>query len=501
MTYGASLEHRRRRLRLQHQPGVVAVRPEHRQFRGMNMLEIDQLYAQIEKGVTDEQFDSIARKIGELAFVNLLDAGDPLGRAAGAGLPARAHPPAGREPDRLPRHLGQGRPHPERLPPPRRLAVLRPQRRRRPALRLPRLEVRRRRRLRRHALEPAESNFKSKVKRGAYPTHERNGIIWAYMGPRTDACRRCPTSRPTCRRRANVSVLLRECNWMQALEGEMDTVHAGFLHYGSESASTQPGPDNSTTTAQRPAKFDGRDGLRHDLRRLPPGRGGQLLLALHPDPLALLPHDPRRRDGRRRTHGRLRADGRRAHDVNGHLHLPTALELQPEFAVGFTTDWYSLQLPMLRATPAKDYLRRQRYSIDRRRSANFSYTGIPGGRAQDRAITSSTARSTTARQGGLGQTELGIIRTRKILLDTAKKFVETGETPPAPQPAATPTCAPVRSSSPEGANRSRRRRSWQVPPAGLLLTGNDGHPVAAEQQPAAAVVWGAWRAFCCSAAA
>src|SRR5262245_33180661 len=32
--------------------------------------------------------------------------------------------------------------------------------------------------------EPAESNFRTKVHARAYPTHERNGIIWAYMGPR-----------------------------------------------------------------------------------------------------------------------------------------------------------------------------------------------------------------------------------------------------------------------------------------------------------------------------
>jgi nitrite reductase/ring-hydroxylating ferredoxin subunit len=31
--------------------------------------------------------------------------------------------------------------------------------------------------------EPAESNFKNKVRAKAYPTHERGGIIWAYMGP------------------------------------------------------------------------------------------------------------------------------------------------------------------------------------------------------------------------------------------------------------------------------------------------------------------------------
>src|SRR5579859_6321166 len=34
--------------------------------------------------------------------------------------------------------------------------------------------------------EPAESDFKSKVKATAYPTCERGGAIWAYMGPRTE---------------------------------------------------------------------------------------------------------------------------------------------------------------------------------------------------------------------------------------------------------------------------------------------------------------------------
>src|SRR3954468_7657109 len=32
--------------------------------------------------------------------------------------------------------------------------------------------------------EPAESDFKSKVKAVAYPCVERNGLIWTYMGPR-----------------------------------------------------------------------------------------------------------------------------------------------------------------------------------------------------------------------------------------------------------------------------------------------------------------------------
>src|SRR5579871_4545294 len=32
--------------------------------------------------------------------------------------------------------------------------------------------------------EPAESNFKTKIKATAYPCQERGGIVWTYMGPR-----------------------------------------------------------------------------------------------------------------------------------------------------------------------------------------------------------------------------------------------------------------------------------------------------------------------------
>ena len=45
--------------------------------------------------------------------------------------------------------------------------------------------------------EPAESNFKDKVKIKSYPTHERNGVIWPTWDPRQ---RRppCRSSRATC---------------------------------------------------------------------------------------------------------------------------------------------------------------------------------------------------------------------------------------------------------------------------------------------------------------
>src|SRR5881628_3505215 len=35
--------------------------------------------------------------------------------------------------------------------------------------------------------EPAESDFKTKIKAVSYPCVERNGIVWTYMGPRKTA--------------------------------------------------------------------------------------------------------------------------------------------------------------------------------------------------------------------------------------------------------------------------------------------------------------------------
>ena len=83
--------------------------------------------------------------------------------------------------------------------------------------------------------EPAESNFKNKVRAKAYPTYERGGVIWAYMGPRE-----VPPPLPHLEANIlntdpeHISVLHRKCNWMQGLEGELDTIHAAFLHWGAD---------------------------------------------------------------------------------------------------------------------------------------------------------------------------------------------------------------------------------------------------------------------------
>ncbi len=81
---------------------------------------------------------------------------------------------------------------------------------------------------------PAHQDFKEKVKAKAYKAAERNGLIWVYMGkkkkapplPAIEACL-FPEGE------VQYTFISRECNWLQSAEGEWDTSHFGFLHFGA----------------------------------------------------------------------------------------------------------------------------------------------------------------------------------------------------------------------------------------------------------------------------
>ena len=75
--------------------------------------------------------------------------------------------------------------------------------------------------------------FKEKVKAKAYKVVERAGVVWVYMGRRAEApplpafeILDLPEDE------IKVSFIQRDCNYLQALEGEIDTSHFGFLHAG-----------------------------------------------------------------------------------------------------------------------------------------------------------------------------------------------------------------------------------------------------------------------------
>lgn len=81
--------------------------------------------------------------------------------------------------------------------------------------------------------EPDDSTFRHEVSLTSYPCVERGGIVWAYMGP--------PELRPEPPAFEWVTVpanqryhtkRLEECNYLQALEGGIDSSHVGWLHRG-----------------------------------------------------------------------------------------------------------------------------------------------------------------------------------------------------------------------------------------------------------------------------
>jgi len=78
--------------------------------------------------------------------------------------------------------------------------------------------------------EPADSRMHEQVRVPSYPVVERNGIVWAYMGPGDPP----PFPALDCFAAPESHVFafkgLWECNWLQALEVGIDPAHASFLH-------------------------------------------------------------------------------------------------------------------------------------------------------------------------------------------------------------------------------------------------------------------------------
>ena len=79
--------------------------------------------------------------------------------------------------------------------------------------------------------EPSESNFKDKIQHLAYPCREQGGVIWVYMGPVVPPpplpdleWSKVPADQRYLAKR------IQNCNFAQALEGDIDQSHNSFLH-------------------------------------------------------------------------------------------------------------------------------------------------------------------------------------------------------------------------------------------------------------------------------
>jgi phenylpropionate dioxygenase-like ring-hydroxylating dioxygenase large terminal subunit len=305
--------------------------------------------------------------------------------------------------------------------------------------------------------EPAESNFKTKVRVRAYATQERGGVVWAYLGTRrADELPPLPGIEPNLlpEHETSVQKVLRECNWMQGLEGDIDTSHLAYLHLGAiQPEDTTPGTFDYYTVADRAPQYDVIDtefGTSYGAYRpaeadsyywrvahflfpfytmIPTGVLGVQVLVR-----AWVPIDddhmmfwsfavPSSRAQGQGTPPGINASagsgaaivaraGRQAgaNNTGGFEYLPE------------TTGWYGkFRLPQ---NGSNDY------GIDRDAQRSSSYTGIPGIHQQDQAITESMGAIYDRSHEHLGTSDAMVIRTRRRLINAAKALERDGVLPP-----------------------------------------------------------------------
>ncbi|HEX5368896.1 MAG TPA: Rieske 2Fe-2S domain-containing protein [Dehalococcoidia bacterium] len=296
--------------------------------------------------------------------------------------------------------------------------------------------------------EPAESNFKSKVHAKAYPCQERNGIVWTYMGSRTipPPLPRLPGNLSDVFR---VTKSVRDCSYMQALEGDIDTVHWGFLHAGhvrpdecdpgstdyyatrirNATIQTEVHEAGTTYGAFRPAEADS-DYWRIGHFLLPfytynaPGVltrkfGCTAWVPIDDDHMMVwniatpLPESVTSQPGIGGLKMNLQAR-RGGGGQNDRRRLT-----QPD-----TTDW----IGKFRSVQSLD----NDYLIDRdAQRINEIYSGIPNGaEPQDRGMQESMGPIYDRTQEHLGTSDGMVIVTRRKLLNACKAFAETGAPPP-----------------------------------------------------------------------
>ncbi|HET8995397.1 MAG TPA: Rieske 2Fe-2S domain-containing protein, partial [Acetobacteraceae bacterium] len=278
--------------------------------------------------------------------------------------------------------------------------------------------------------EPEENDFSHKVRTPAYPTCEMGGVIWAYLGP-AEKMPPLPKFAWTQAGEAHrhVTKVIQECNWLQGLEGGIDTSHSPILHRLISETSTRGGfkPSSPFVRGKAPQlvvdltdygfQYAGIRPLGDAERHI---RTYQFILPFHQIRPAKsesgLPLDAGHcwvpmDDGTTMVFnwsycpdGPLGEEDRLERSLgNGPLHVD-----QKTFR------------PV--ANRANDYL------LDRTVQRTESYSGIDGINVQDRAIQESMGRIVDRSKEHLGPADKAIIQARKLLRQ-AVKAVEAGGAP------------------------------------------------------------------------
>ena len=285
--------------------------------------------------------------------------------------------------------------------------------------------------------EPPEYCFESKVRMAAYPTREYGGVIWAYMGPSNHMPElpklewaRVPESHRFVSRRRQ------ETNYLQAIEGGIDSSHSNFLHASVEAFRvTDSYLDKVRQSDNLRAKY-------HLLDKAP-------RFTVHKTDYGLV-IAVRRNAGEDAYYWRLTQfllpshtmiPYQKGHCIHGHCWVPRddhtcwvwTISWNPERPLS-QEEWEAIRnesFVHVKADPVT--LRPLRnldndYLVDRKQQRNSSMTGIHGFAAQDQAIQESMGPIVDRTRERLGTSDTAIIAMRRLLLEEIRAL-QNGKEP------------------------------------------------------------------------
>ena len=280
--------------------------------------------------------------------------------------------------------------------------------------------------------EPTETNFKDKIHLKSYPTVEIGDVIWAYMGP-TDKMPALPkfewTQVPKSHR--VVTKTWEECNWLQTLEGGVDTAHLGFLHYGRPPAEAANDLRRTAPAPKLEVELTDYGFVYAGIRPL--GEAGNHTRVYQ----CIMPFHKYNAPPSGKT-GDERGEVKKM-TMGGHAWAPMDDENTMVFNIGYSVGKEPLTGPVLGGTGLetvdieagfrKRHNKDSDWDIDRQAQKTKSYTGIEGIAAQDHAIQESMGPIVDRSEEHLGTTDKPIVAVRLMLL-RAVRTVQAGGDPP-----------------------------------------------------------------------
>ena len=284
--------------------------------------------------------------------------------------------------------------------------------------------------------EPAASGFCQKIKLRSYPLAERGGVIWVYMGP-ADQQPPLPewefATVPA--EQSYISKRLQECNYLQAMEGGIDSSHVSFLHSGA--LNTDPlfkgSKGNQYNLGDKKPVFEvveSEGGLYIGARRN--AEDGSYYWRITPWVMPCFTMVPPRGDHPMHGHFWIPIDDENCwawsfdyHPVRALTELERqAMEAGKGVHVAVDKNFRPLQ------NKDNDYL------IDRAaQKSGRSFSGVEGFGMQDASVQESMGPIQDRTKENLVSTDNGIIMARHRLMKAAKELLAKGTLPPGRDPA------------------------------------------------------------------